>query len=224
MPRSARIVIPDFPHHITQRGNRREDVFLDDPDRETYIEILRKQCNRFGLAIHGWCLMSNHVHLVATPSTEDSMAKAVGRAHHLYSKVFNSKYGKVGHVWHSRFYSNPLDELHFVNALVYVDRNPVRAGLVEKPWDWLWSSASMHVRGVDPMDVVDLDWWRAFEGKRDWKSRIANELSRDEIDVLRRHTQSGRPLGSDSFVKKIEKMLGYPVKLKPVGRPRKFSS
>ena len=221
MPRSARIVVPYIPHHITQRGNRREDIFLDDSDRETYLEIIRKVCVRQELRIHGWCLMSNHIHLVATPPREDSLARAVGHAHHLYSKAFNEKHNLIGHIWHSRYYSCPLDEVHFINALVYVDRNPVRAGLVAKPWKWRWSSASAHVDGSDPMNMLDMEWWLWFSERTGWRERIAGEQRMDEIELLRRHTQSGRPLGSEKFVKGIERRLGYPVTLNPRGRPRK---
>jgi putative transposase len=220
MPRSARIVIPQIPHHICQRGNRRDDVFLDDSDRITYLDIIQKQCARFGLMIHGYCLMSNHVHLVATPSMDDSLAKAVGQAHHLYSKAFNMKYNQVGHAWHSRFYSCPLDNSHLVSAMLYVDRNPVRAGLVGKPWEWKWSSASAHLGETDKNGLLDFEWWSSFAQKTSWKKLIQLKQNLSEIEEIRSHTQSGRPLGSEEFINHIESILGYPVRLNPRGRPK----
>jgi len=223
MPRSARIVIPDVPHHITQRGNHQEDIFLDDSDRETYIEIIRRQSVRHRLIIHGWCLMSNHIHLIATPPKEDSLARTIGQAHHLYSKAFNRKHGQTGHVWHSRYYSCALDSAHLVNAMIYVDRNPVRAGLVAMPRDWRWSSAAAHIDSTDPWDLIDMDWWKRFSDRAGWMDFIAREQAEQDVELLRRHTRSGRPLGDGKFVAWIERKLGYPVALNPRGRPRNKS-
>jgi putative transposase len=221
MPRSARIVITGIPHHITQRGNRGDNIFIDDSDRETYLNIMLKQYERYGLIVHGYCLMSNHVHLVATPIKDDSLAKAIGQGHHLYSKAFNAKNHQFGHVWHSRFYSCPLDEPHLFNALVYVDRNPVRTGLVRKPWDWMWSSASAHISMIDTSGLIDMDWWFCFNGRSGWRKIILEEQAMAEVEDIRRHTQSGRPLGSENFIRELERTLGYPVRLNQRGRPRK---
>lgn len=223
MPRSARIVIPDIPHHITQHGNRHDDVFLNDNDREDYLATLKRQSERFGLEIHGYCLMTNHVHIVATPSRDDSLAKAVGQAHHLYSQKFNLVHQQAGHLWHSRFYSCPLDEAHLIRALVYVDRNPVQAGIVKNPWDWPWSSASAHVGNVDPAELVDSAgrWWRLFAKRSGWEELVRHEQDSQVLEEIRRHTQTGRPLGSEAFLDDIERKVGYPVRLKSRGRPRK---
>ena len=105
MPRIARIVIPDCPHHIVQRGNNRQDVFFVDDDREAYLGILKYQADRYGLVVHAYCLMTNHIHIVATPSRADSLANAIGRTHWLYSQTINRLHGRRGHLWESRFYS-----------------------------------------------------------------------------------------------------------------------
>ena len=220
MPRSARIVIPGIPHHIVQRSNRREDIFLIDSDRRTYLSILKSQIEKYGLTVHGYCLMANHVHLVATPEREDSLAKAIGRTHHLYSARFNAKKGQSGHAWHSRFFSCPLDERHLLAALIYTDRNPVRAGVVSHAHMWPWSSARAHQGLQDPNEITDMGWWRNFPGRSDWKKLVNVEQSEAESEALRRHTQTGRPIGDEDFLRLIEQRLGYPVKLNPVGRPR----
>jgi putative transposase len=195
-------------------------VFHDDADRESYLAILKTQCGRYGLQAHGFCLMSNHVHLVATPAGDESLARAIGQAHHLYSKAFNKKSGQVGHVWHSRFYSCPLDETHLITALLYVDRNPARAGLVKAPWDWPWSSATAHLGGGDPRGLLDMEWWWSFAQRAGWREIVAQEQTEAELEEIRRHTQTGRPLGNEEFVKRIERRLGYPVQLRSRGRPR----
>src|SRR4030042_765949 len=132
MPRLARMVIPGVPHHITQRGNNRQDVFFVDDDRRVYLSLLQEPSRRYGLQLLGYCLMSNHVHLIATPARDDSLAKAVGRGHWLYTQYVNRLHGRSGHLWQNRFYSCALDEEHLVAARAYAERNPVRAKLVKQ--------------------------------------------------------------------------------------------
>ena len=125
----ARVVAAGVPHHITQRGNNRQDVFLLDDDRRFYLETLRERSQRHGVTLLGYCLMTNHVHLVAIPERPDSLARALGQSHSRYAQRFNRRYGRTGHLWQNRFYSCPLGRTHLVRALLYVDLNPVRAGL-----------------------------------------------------------------------------------------------
>ena len=132
MSRVARIVVPGCPHHVTQRGNNGQDVFFVDDDRRVYLCLLGEQSERFGLTIDGYCLMTNHVHLIATPRETDSLAKAVGRTHWRYTQYVNRLHGRHGHLWQNRFYSCALDDVHFWSAMMYVERNAVRAALVRR--------------------------------------------------------------------------------------------
>src|SRR5580658_9625112 len=109
MPRTARIVLPAVPHHTTQRGNNRQDVFFVDDDRLAYLKVLQRQSARYGLKIVGYCLMTNHVHLIVVPEHADSLAKAIGRTHWLYAQYVNKLHGRSGHLWQNRFYSNGMD-------------------------------------------------------------------------------------------------------------------
>ena len=174
MPRNARVVIPDCPHHVTQRGNNRQDVFFTDEDREVYLGMPAEQCERFGLSVEGYCLMTNHVHLVATPRWPDSPAKAVARTNLHYTRHVNALHGRSGHLWQDRFFSCPQDEAYFWTALIYVERNPVRAKLVRKPWRWPWSSAGAHVTGIAPAGgpdrpgLLDLAAWGKLQPPR-WR-------------------------------------------------------
>ena len=122
-------------HHVTQRGNNRQDVFFVDDDRRVYLELLAQQAPRFGLSVQGYCLMTNHVHL---------LAKTLGRTHFLYTQYVNRLHGRSGHLWQNRFYSCALDEPQQWAALGYVERNPVRARLVRLAWRYEWSSAAAH--------------------------------------------------------------------------------
>ena len=145
MPRIARIVVPGCAHHVTQRGNNHQDVFFVDDDRRVYLGLLKRAAAQYGLLIHGYCLMTNHIHLVATPKEEDSLAKALGRTHFAYAQYVNRLHGRSGHLWQSRFFSCTLDEDHFWAALLYIEQNPVRARICRMPWRFAWSSAEAHV-------------------------------------------------------------------------------
>ena len=118
MPRRARIVIPDIAHHITQRGNNKQDVFFVDDDREKFLYLLSEQSKRFAVLIDGFCLMTNHIHIIATPAHEDSLAKTMGRVNLLYSQYLNYMHGRTGHLWQNRFFSCPFYLFHegFIEA------------------------------------------------------------------------------------------------------------
>jgi putative transposase len=130
MSRQARVVVEGVPHHVTQRGNNRQDIFLADEDRHFYLKTLREKSEQFGLTITGYCLMTNRIHLIAVPRHPDSLAKALGQTHWRYAMRFNRLHRRSGHLWQNRFYSCPLGPSHLATALAYVDLNPVRARLV----------------------------------------------------------------------------------------------
>jgi putative transposase len=204
-----------------QRGNDLQDVFFVRGDRRVYLSMLKDQAARFGLCIHGFCLMTNHVHLVATPTDELSLAKAIGTTHFLYSQYVNRMHGRGGHLWQGRFYSCALDKEHLWQALRYVERNPVRAGIVRRAWDYEWSSAAIHTGLAAAGGVVDLAVWGAAWRPSDWKRLLGRSEDKQGMSQLRLSTSRGRPLGSDSFLRKAEAALGRRVRALPVGRPRK---
>ena len=221
MPRLARIVIPGAPHHITQRGNGHQDVFFVDDDRLVYMELLRAQAGQFGLRIEGYCLMTNHVHVVGVPMQEDSLAKAMGMTHLLYTQYVNRLHKRNGHLWQNRFFSCAMDDAHAWNALCYVELNPVRAGIAKNAWDFAWSSARVHC-GVHEHDaLLDLKAWRERTDGLDWTATL-KAVARDKAgqDAIRNSTRRGRPLGTDSFLSKVEHFLGRRVRPLPVGRQK----
>lgn len=221
MPRIARTVIEGIPHHITQRGNNRQDVFFVDDDRKVYLEILAKQSAKYGLTIMGYCLMGNHTHLIAIPSTEDSLANAVGRTHFIYTQYINRFHKRSGHLWQGRFYSCCLDEQHLMSAMRYIERNPVRAGICRKPWLYEWSSAACHTDAGSKSDLLDLRPWNKIISPTEWRKLLAEDIEEKEIRKLRTSTHTGRPLGSDSFMSKLENMVGHRLRPLPIGRPNK---
>ncbi len=217
MSRVGRVVIAGFPHHITQRGNRRADVFLSDADRQAYLGFVEKYAERHGLAVWAYCLMSNHVHIVAVPMREESLGLALRDAHTVYAMRFNTCTKTTGHVWQGRFYSCPLDEAHLWAAVRYVERNPVRARLAARAEDYPWSSARAHcglardtlLSGeFPPPGVVE-----------DWTAWLTHEDDPETIDRIRQQTNTGRPCGSNAFVERLEGLLDRV--LRPGRRGRK---
>lgn len=221
MPRLARVVIAGLPHHVTQRGNNRQDVFFVDGDRVAYLQFLQEQCARHGVRVLGYCLMPNHIHVVATPGREESLNLAVGRTHFLYTQYVNRLHGRSGHLWQGRFYSCPMDEAYTVAAMRYIERNPVRAKLTRVPWTYRWSSAAAHTGGLDAAGLLDVRAWNDLVPGIHWKEMLTEADAKEVTSSLRLNTQTGRPLASDSFLSKLEHTLGRRLRPLPVGRPSK---
>src|SRR5436190_14281974 len=149
MARLARVIVPGLPHHVTQRGNRREPIFFEDGDQEVYRDLLAEQTRRRGVEVWAYCFMPNHVHLILTPSDELGLGLAVGEAHRRYTNFVNARGRWTGHLFQSRFASVPMDEAHLIAAARYVAMNPVRARLAARPQDWTWSSARAQLSEED---------------------------------------------------------------------------
>ncbi len=220
MPRLARAAIPGVPHHVVQRGNNRQDVFFVDDDRRAYLGFLADRAERFGLEVLGYCLMTNHVHLVVRPLTADALAKGVGATHFRYSQYINRLHGRSGHLWQGRFHSCALDEEHFWAALRYVEQDPVRAGLVSKVWEYAWSSAPAHAGETEGDDLLDMAWWQRRMGSGKWRRLVARRLAKATAGFLRTSTERGWPLASDRAVARFEKLLGRRLRPLAVGRPQ----
>jgi len=145
----ARAVAPRLPHHVTQRGNRRMEVFFCEADYALYLELMSAACQARSVEVWAYCLMPSHVHLIVAPESEDGLRRAIGDAHRRYSRHVNFREGWRGHLFQGRFASFVMDEAYLLTAARYVELNPVRAGLAAKPWQWKWSSAAAHRRGKD---------------------------------------------------------------------------
>jgi len=219
----ARVVIPDCPHHVTQRGNRREDVFFTDADRLRYLELLAEYAAKHGLAVQAYCLMPNHVHLVAVPRAEASLGAALKPVHMRYAQHVNWTQRLEGRLWQGRFFSCPLDEEHLWAAVRYVERNPVRGGLVEFAEDYRWSSAGARC-GLRPdavlSDPCELTTRLTPDKWQQWL-REPWEAEADMTARLRHCTHTGRPAGGDGFIAHLEALVGRVLRARRVGRPRK---
>ena len=220
MARIPRLVIPAIAHHITQRGNRNQQVFFKPEDKKEYIRLLKLFGHQEGVEYLAYCLMDNHVHLIAIPHKEGSLAKGIGEAHRRYSRMINFRQGWRGYLFQGRFNSCPLDERHLIEAVRYVELNPVRAGLVTKAEAYEFSSAKYHVLGQKD-DLVKQDPLKASID--DWKGFLEQGTVNDWARKLRRYTQTGRPLGNDKFVKQLEELTGRELRPRKTGPKGKIS-
>ena len=218
MARMARVVAAGYPHHITQRGNRRLETFFNEKDYSTYIEFISESCKKTGTECWAYCLMPNHVHLVLVPSDEDGLRASLGEAHRRYTRHINFREGWRGHLWQERFHSFPMDEDYLLATVRYVELNPVRARLVRSAEDWKWSSAKAHLKGVGDglVNVAPM-----LDRYKDWKAYLDNGLSVEEMDQLRKHARTGRPLGNEGFVERVERMTGRYLHLRKPGVKKK---
>ncbi len=221
MPRLARVVLSDIPFHITQRGNRREDVFFCDLDREFYLDLLHDYCVKHEVEVWAYCLMTNHVHLILKPSTEDGLQKVLKPLHMRYAQYINKKHDWKGHLWQGRFFSSALDEAYTHSAVRYVEQNPVRAKIVDNPEDYLWSSAAAHMGITESVLLSNISESYSPAGQRDWKSYLQKENLEEHMIVLRRNIDKGLPCGGDGFIEGLEKKTNRNLKFKPIGRPVK---
>jgi len=217
MARLARIVIPEVPHHVTQRGNRREPIFFEDGDQDIYCDLLAEHAKKAHVEIWAYCLMPNHVHLIMTPQFPDGLARALGDAHRRYVHFINARGRWTGHLFQSRFASVAMDEAHLTAAVRYVSLNPVRAGLAPRAEDWRWSSVRAHLAGEDDglVRVAPI------------LERVGNfaALIEDSDDAgfaaLRDAEGTGRPLGNADFIADLERRLGRTIARRAPGpKPR----
>jgi len=218
MARIARVVAEHYPHHITQRGNRRQDTFFCDDDYRYYIRLMAEWCDKCGVTIWAYCLMHNHVHLVAVPESEGGLRRAIGEAHRRYTRHINFREQWRGHLWQGRFASFLMDEKYLLTATRYIELNPVRAGLVSIPEEYPWSSAKAHMKGRNDDLVKVQPLLRMVD---DWRQFLSGDVSDEEYELLQRHERTGRPLGSTSFIERLENKLSRILTPQKGGRPKK---
>jgi putative transposase len=223
MARFARVVVPAVPHHVTQRGNARRPVFVTDADRLVYLDLLESNCRLHQVSVIGFCLMTNHVHLVAVPRWADAMGLALRNAHGRYALYLNARQSSGGHVWQGRYYSCPLDTGHLWAALRYSELNPVRAGMVATADLYRWSSAATHCGQPDGGLPLRLDrgLWDGSWDPVSWRQFLKQADAARDVAPLRANTHTGRPLGSAEFVRGLENVLHRGLAPRKGGRPRK---
>ena len=193
-------------------------MFFSDADRLKFLSLLRHPVSKGQLHVWAYCLMANHVHLIVVPSAEDALGREMRRLNSLYATYLNREQGWSGHVWETRFYSTPLGESHLWSAVRYVERNPVRAGLVAHATEYTWSSARAHC-GLAADDILSGDLERAGHTS-DWHAWLALPDTQRAQEV-RDRTRTGRPCGGEGFVQKLEGILGRRLRKAKAGRKPK---
>ncbi len=218
MARIPRVEVVDYPHHVTQRGNRRLQTFYTDDDYRAYLRLLVEAKEKAGVAVWAYCCMPNHVHLVVVPSEEGGLARLMQHPNRRYAWRINKRMNWQGHLWQSRFYSCPMDEDHLIAAVRYVELNPVHAGLCKDPRDWRWSSVHAHLQGEDDLLV---ETGAMLERVQDWDSYLTQTAPGSMIEFIRNSSSSGRPAGDAAFVSMVERVTGTRLhKCKPGPAPK----
>jgi REP-associated tyrosine transposase len=212
MARIARVVVPDLPDHVTQRGNRREPVFFEAGDYRLYRRLVAAAARRAGAAVWAYCLMRNHLDLIVTPADADGLRATFAEAHRRYTGAINARFRWTGHLFQGRFGAVVMDEPHLLAAARYIALNPVVAGLVSRAEDWPWSSTRAQLAGED-----------------DERATVAPlrapllAMSADAATTTRveRAPTIGRPLGRPEWIAMLERRLGRPLATrKPGPKPR----
>jgi putative transposase len=218
----ARVVAVGLPHHVTQRGNGRRDVFLTNSLKRTYLDLLRQHASHCRLRILAYCLMTNHLHMVVIPETEQAMGRTLRHAHGRFAQYWNTELGGVGHMWQNRYYSCAMQASRVWGVIRYVELNPVRAGIVTSAQSYPWSSAAAHGSGFDGAGVLDMNWWRREWNEGDWTAALQLDPGDRSADAIRRSTYTGRPLGDADFVAGLERTLDRRLAAQRGGRPKKM--
>lgn len=215
MVRLARIAVAGLPYHVTQRGNRRQPVFFEEEDYRAYLQLLQAQSLKWGFQVWAYCLMTNHVHLIVMPNSEQSLARGLGETHQRYTRRINFREGWRGYLWQGRFSSVPLDDAHGLAAMRYVERNPVAAKLVVRAEDYPWSSARAHVTG-QPDPLLSPHPWQ--QTTHDWQGFLASAEDASTTQRLEQQLRTGRPHGAPKFMECLERQLGRSIRKRAPGR------
>ncbi|MCM8814036.1 MAG: transposase [Candidatus Omnitrophica bacterium] len=215
MPRIARIIAQGFPHHVIQRGNNHQQVFFDDDDRHTYIAFLQKYGRETDCDVMAFCLMPNHVHVLAVPHTDESLSKFMQKLSLTYTQHVNRKYNRTGRLWECRFFSSLIERQTYLwRVCRYIERNPVRHALIERPEEYTWSSAGMKYAFVAAA-------WDSAEEKQKYCEFMQQPEVPEDVECIRKSIRGCRPVGNEAFIETVSNSIGINLKFRPRGRPRK---
>ena len=227
MPRPPRICIPGFPHHVVQRGNNRNASFYHQGDYEKYLSLLAEAAQKHGSAVHAYVLMTNHVHLLITPSSSDGLSLTMQALGRRFVSYINKSHERTGTLWEGRFKCSVIDSEHYCLACHrYIDLNPLRAGMVENPTDYPWSSCRHNALGHSNSLLSPHASYLQLGATKNTRAALyhtlmGNVLNESSMREIRHGITKGLPVGSDRFRTDIEKHLGRRLSKRKVGRPAK---
>ena len=220
MPRRSIPIIPGIPHHVTQRAAHGARILESDDAKSVLASLLAEWAERLGVVIDAFVIMNNHFHLSATPPDDSALAKLLGNATQALSRWLNTAAGDVGPNWQGPFYAAPMDELHAVVAARYIERNPVAAGLVDRAWDWHWSSAAFHVGLGSKPRLLNSAARPGGASASEWADALGAPLPTAMVDSIHGASSGKALLASDDWIRRVENTLGKRIRPRPRGRPR----
>lgn len=231
MARLPRFVIPDHPQHVIIRGNNREPIFIADDDYQFYLEKLKQACEKHDCAVHAYVLMTNHVHLLITPHSEDGLSKVMQMVGRYYVQYFNHSYQRTGTLWEGRYKATLIDSEHYLlTCYRYIELNPVRAkDMVDHPADYPWSSYRFNALGQEN-DLLTpheeyLKLGQSDEQRQQvYRALFDNHVSEATLDEIRQATNKAWVLGNGHFKDKIERQLNRRVSPAAKGGDRKSAT
>lgn len=227
MPRQPRLEVVGMPHHIVQRGVDRQVVFFDHRCHLEYLHLLSVYASHLEVSVHSWCLMTNHVHLLLTPSIPGTLSRLMQNLNRIYVQRINTRFARTGHLWAGRFKASVVDsDSYLLSCMRYIELNPVRARMVGHPQDYPWSSWHANVgerqsRLVNPHPEYIALGATPKERQEHYRAWVLQDQAESITTELRNATQQNAAFGSPRFAQQIERMLGRDVTVRPRGRPRK---
>ena len=225
MPRKPRFFLPNVPVHVVQRGNNRDPIFYDESDYQSYLEWLDRGAKACDCQIHAYVLMTNHVHILASPKDKDGISRLMQYIGRFYVSYINHTYHRTGTLWEGRFKSSLIqDEEYLLRCMRYIELNPMRANLVSKPQEYPWSSYARNAYGkknpiITPHKIYTSLGKDSVEQRKAYRSLFKQELNEQELTDIRAALQTGTPLGTKDFKDKIEKVLKVKLGYSKRGRP-----
>ncbi len=229
MPRKPRFFLPDVPAHIVQRGHSREPVFFEDSDYQAYLGWLEEAAERYGCAIHAYVLMTNHIHILATPKDKDGISRMMQYVGRRYVPYINYNYGSSGSLWEGRFKASLIsDEQYLLTCMRYIELNPIRANIVNSPSRYRWSSYRHNAQGKDNSIITEHSLYTGLAKtkvarRENYKDLFKAHIDAEQLKSIRAAWQTGTPLGDDRFREKIERKLKTKVGQDRPGRPSGLS-
>ncbi|MBN2120771.1 MAG: transposase [Candidatus Omnitrophica bacterium] len=220
MPRKIRYIIPQIPHHALQRGNNRQKIFSDKKDKDYFLANLKQYAQENKVAIGAYCLMTNHFHLLLYPESYEGLVNFMKLISQVYSQYINRKHKRTGKLWENRYKLHIVDPDYEWVVTRYIEQNPFRAGIVKKAEDYKYSSARAHLNGVDD-DILTKDILKGE--KKDYRIFFDDDKARDVmfLDKIRTILKQEKVLGSNDFIKRIEKRFKASFIVRERGRPAK---
>ncbi len=225
MPRKPRFYLPDIPVHIVQRGRARQPVFFENSDYQAYLDWLKGAAERYNVAVHAYVLMTNHIHILATPRDEDGVTRMMQYLGRYYVPYINRTYGSSGSIWEGRYKASIIqDENYLLACMRYIELNPVRAGMVDTAAEYRWSSFCANGQGKQDSLITSHSLYRSLgkshnERTHAYKALFAGTEDKNELDKIRAAWQTGTPLGNDFFKDEVEQKLKCRVGQARRGRP-----